>query len=57
MRRAVLDAGLRLTALVEHDVSGWRRFPGMADLGDGWWGWADGAPRLPLMSSVRAEAR
>jgi SAM-dependent methyltransferase len=54
---AVLDAGLRLTALVEHDVSCWRRFPGMADLGGGWWGWADGAPRLPLMFSVRAEAR
>jgi SAM-dependent methyltransferase len=52
---AVLSAGLRLTGFVEHDVSCWRRFPNMTDLGDGWYGWPDGAPRLPLMFSVRAE--
>jgi len=52
---AVLSAGLRLTGFVEHDVSCWPRFPGMADLGDGWYGWPAGAPRLPLMFSVRAE--
>jgi SAM-dependent methyltransferase len=51
---AVLSAGLRLTAFVEHDVSCWRRFPGMTDLGDGWFGLPNGAPRLPLMFSVRA---
>jgi SAM-dependent methyltransferase len=51
---AVLSAGLRLTGFVEHDVSCWRRFPNMTDLGDGWYGWPDGAPRLPLMFSVRA---
>jgi hypothetical protein len=27
----------------------------MTDLGDGWFGWPEGAPRLPLMFSVRAE--
>jgi SAM-dependent methyltransferase len=52
---AVLSAGLRLTAFVEHDVSCWGRFAGMTDLGDGWFGWPDGAARLPLMFSVRAE--
>jgi SAM-dependent methyltransferase len=52
---AVLSAGLQLTGFVEHDVSCWRRFPSMVDLGDGWSGWPDGAPRLPLMFSVRAE--
>jgi SAM-dependent methyltransferase len=52
---AVLSAGLRLTGFVEHDVSCWGRFPGMTDLGDGWFGWPDGAPRLPQMFSVRAE--
>jgi SAM-dependent methyltransferase len=52
---AVLSAGLRLTGFTEHDVSCWRRFPGMTDLGDGWFGRPDGAPRLPLMFSVRAE--
>lgn len=31
---AVLSAGLRLTGFVEHDVSCWRRFPGMTDRGD-----------------------
>jgi SAM-dependent methyltransferase len=53
---AVLSAGLRLTGFVEHDVCCWGRFPDMVDLGDGWFGWAAGAPRLPLMFSVRAEA-
>jgi SAM-dependent methyltransferase len=52
---AVLSAGLRLTGFVEHDVTCWRRFPGLTDLGDGWFGRPDGAPRLPLMFSVRAE--
>ncbi len=52
---AVLSAGLRLTGFVEHDVSCWPRFPGMTDLGDGWYGRPEGAPRLPLMFSVRAE--
>jgi hypothetical protein len=50
----VLSAGLRLTGFVEHDVTCWPRW-GMADLGDGWYGWPDGALRLPLMFSVRAE--
>jgi SAM-dependent methyltransferase len=52
---AVLSAGLRLTGFVEHDVICWPRWPGMTDLGDGWYRWPDGAPRLPLMFSVRAE--
>ncbi len=52
---AVLSAGLRLTGFVEHDVTCWGRFPGMTDLGDGWFGRPGGAPRLPLMFSVRAE--
>jgi SAM-dependent methyltransferase len=52
---AVLSAGLRLTGFVEHDVSCWAPFPGLTDLGDGWFGWPEGAPRLPLMFSVRAE--
>jgi hypothetical protein len=52
---ALLSAGLRLTGFVEHEVSCWGRFPGMTDLGGGWWGLPDGAPRIPLMFSVRAE--
>lgn len=52
---AVLSAGLRLTGFVEHDVTCWGRFPGMTDVGGGWFGWPDGAPRLPQMFSVRAE--
>jgi SAM-dependent methyltransferase len=52
---AVLSAGLRLTGFVEHDVTCWPRFPGMTDLGDGWFGRPESAPRLPLMFSVRAE--
>lgn len=52
---AVLSAGLRLTAFVEHDVTCWAPFGGLVELGDGWSGWPPGAPRLPLMFSVRAE--
>jgi SAM-dependent methyltransferase len=52
---AVVSAGLRLTGFVEHDVTPWPRFPGMVDRGDGWWGWPEGAPRFPLLFSVRAE--
>ena len=53
---AALAAGLRLTGFAEHDVSVWGRFPGMTDLGNGWWGWPAGAPRLPLMFSMRASS-
>jgi SAM-dependent methyltransferase len=52
---AVLSAGLRLTGFAEHDVTCWGRWPGLVDLGDGWRGWPEGAPRIPLMFSVRAE--
>jgi SAM-dependent methyltransferase len=52
---AVLSAGLRLTGFTEHDVTCWGRWPTLAHLGDGWWGWPEGTPRIPLMFSVRAE--
>ncbi len=54
---AVRGAGLELTAFTEHDVSCWARWPGMVRRADGWWTWPEGAPRLPLMFSLRATAR
>ncbi|MHA6780029.1 class I SAM-dependent methyltransferase [Pseudonocardia saturnea] len=54
MLDAVRSAGLELTGFTEHDVSCWDRWPGMTDLGDGWWGRPEGTPRLPLMFSLRA---
>ena len=51
---AVRAAGLDLTGFAEHDVSPWRRWPNMRDLGGGWWGWPEGTPRLPLLFSLRA---
>jgi SAM-dependent methyltransferase len=51
---AVLSAGLRLTAFTEHDVSCWRRWPQLVHTGNGWWSRPEGAPRIPLMFSVRA---
>jgi SAM-dependent methyltransferase len=54
MLDAVRAAGLELTGFTEHDVSPWRRWPDMRDLGDGWWGWPEGTPRLPLLFSLSA---
>ncbi|MFB9429673.1 class I SAM-dependent methyltransferase [Streptoalloteichus tenebrarius] len=50
---AVLDAGLRLVSLAEHDISPWARWEGMRPDGR-WWRMPEGAPKLPLLFSLRA---
>ena len=45
---ALLDAGLRLVWLHEHDRLPWRMFSELEELGEGLYGWP-GEPWLPLV--------
>jgi hypothetical protein len=52
---ALLDAGLRLSALVEHDTAPWEALPGqMERREDGEWRLADRPWRLPLTYTLDA---
>ena len=53
--QAVLDAGLTLTRLVEHDEVDWPAYPWMVETGHGHWRLPDGATR-PSRSSTRSKA-
>jgi SAM-dependent methyltransferase len=50
---AVLDAGLRLDRLAEHDELPWRMFPHLVAAGEGMFGWPD-ENWLPLAVSIVA---
>lgn len=53
---ALLDAGLRLTALREYPYSnGFRPYANMVQIPGGRWTFADEIPVMPLMFAVRAE--
>jgi SAM-dependent methyltransferase len=52
---AVLDAGLKLTMLVEHDSVPWEALPGqMEDIGGGEWRLSDRPGRLPHTYTLQA---
>jgi hypothetical protein len=52
---ALLDAGLVLTMLVEHDSAPWEALPGMMSRGsDGEWRLTDAPERLPLTFTLQA---
>jgi len=52
---ALLDAGLRLTMLVEHDTVPWTALPGqMVDTGSGEWALADRRWRAPMSYTLQA---
>ncbi|MEV3874957.1 class I SAM-dependent methyltransferase [Streptomyces sp. NPDC049906] len=53
---AVLDAGLRVEVLREHDELPWPRWPGMVRTPSGWWRLPEGAPRVPHLFALRAAA-
>ena len=53
---AVVDAGLTLRWLHEHDAVPWRMFEVLVKCPDGMWRWPD-RPWLPLAFSLRAERR
>ena len=55
---ALMDAGLELTALAEHDSAPWAPFPGMMDKSaDGEWRLADRPWRLPCTYTLQAVRR
>lgn len=54
--QAVLDAGLTITSLREHDRLEWRQFRWMEATGDGQWILPEGRERLPLMFTLEATA-
>jgi hypothetical protein len=51
---AVLDAGLVLTGLVEHDSVPWRALAQIIDLGSGEWQLPEHRERLPLTFTLQA---
>lgn len=52
--QAVLDAGLTVTALREHDHLEWRQFRWMEPTADGQWVLPAGRERLPMMFTLEA---
>ena len=50
----LLDHGLRLDFLHEHETVPWRMFPMMTPAGDGMYKLPDGYPRIPLSFSLKA---
>ena len=52
--QAVLDAGLTITALREHDQLEWRQFGWMEPTGDGQWVLPARRERLPMMFTLEA---
>jgi hypothetical protein len=52
--QAVIDAGLRVSALREHREAEWRALRHMVEGSDGKWRLAAGAERLPLMFTLEA---
>ena len=54
---AVLDAGLDVTALEEHDTVPWQALPGRMIEDDGEWRLTDHPERLPLTYTLQAVKR
>ena len=52
---ALLDAGLRLTMLVEHDSVPWEGLPGQMRVADGEWRLIEHSERVPLSYTLQAE--
>lgn len=51
---AVLDQGLRIEGLIEHDWTVWARFPWLVETADHLWAAPAGKPRLPLTFTLLA---
>lgn len=51
---ALVAAGMRLEFLHEYDKTVFKHFANYERGGDGWWGPPQGAPRVPLVYSLRA---
>jgi hypothetical protein len=51
---AVLDRGLRVLSLVEHDWTVWPRFPWLVETADDRWETPADRPRVPLTFTLLA---
>ena len=51
---ALIDAGLQIHFLHEHEVIPWKRFPFVEEAGDGIYRLPDDFPKLPLLFSIKA---
>lgn len=51
---SLLDRGLQLDSLVEHDWTVWARWPWLTSNGEGGWTTPPGAPRMPLTFTLTA---
>lgn len=54
---ALIQAGLQITELREHDFVSWQMYPFMIQDIDGWWRLPEKFPRLPLMFSLKARRK
>jgi len=52
---AILDRGLRVVALAEHDWTVWPRFPWLVETADHRWETPPGRPRVPLTFTLLAQ--
>lgn len=52
--QAMIDAGLRIELIREHEVIPWPAFPLMVEAGGGLYRLPDGHPKMPLAYSIRA---
>lgn len=55
--QAMIDAGLTIELIREHDTLPWPAFPMMVDAGGGMYRLPDAHPKLPLSFSIRARRR
>ena len=51
---ALLDSGMRLTMLIEHDSVPWEALPGRMTERDGEWRLTQSADRLPMTYTLQA---
>ncbi len=51
----LMDAGLAITMVREHELLTWRAFPSLVPAGDRLWRLPNGHPRMPLSLSLRAK--
>ena len=54
---SLIDAGLTVDFLHEHDRIVWPMFPGMVEAGKGWWKMPPGHKHLPVSYSIKATKR
>ncbi len=52
--QALIDAGLTIRHVGEHEFCAWQHVKAMVKGDDGWWRLPPGMPEMPLLFSLRA---